>query len=104
MSTRVMIGNDSRDERDRATDVISAVSRSSASGAPASTGYPPLTAWPDDLRAAVLAGSALLPGGRMVDGTPISELDREAVSHFLKSLDGPVDAVAVCGIFSPSFP
>lgn len=73
-------------------------------GAPASTGYPPLTAWPDDLREAVLAGSALLPGGRMVDGTPISALDRDAVVRFLESLDSPVDAVAVCGIFSPSFP
>jgi N-methylhydantoinase A/oxoprolinase/acetone carboxylase beta subunit len=73
-------------------------------GAPASTGYPPLIAWPADLRDTVLAGSALLPGGRMVDGTPISALDRDAVIRFLESLDGPVDAVAVCGIFSPSFP
>jgi N-methylhydantoinase A/oxoprolinase/acetone carboxylase beta subunit len=40
----------------------------------------------------------------MVDGTPISALDRDAVIRFLESLDGPVDAVAVCGIFSPSFP
>ena len=73
-------------------------------GAPASTGYPPLTAWPEDLRSTVLAGSALLPGGHMVDGTPISDLDRDAVRDFLNSLEAPIDAVAVCGIFSPSFP
>ncbi|WP_319021990.1 hydantoinase/oxoprolinase family protein [Brevibacterium sp. FME17] len=73
-------------------------------GAPASSGYPPLIAWPVDLRNTVLAGSALLPGGHMVDGTPISDLDHEAVRGFLRSLEGPIDAVAVCGIFSPSFP
>ena len=73
-------------------------------GAPASSGYPPLVGWPSELRDTVLAGSALLPGGRMVDGTPISALDRDAVARFLAELDGPVDAVAVCGIFSPSFP
>lgn len=73
-------------------------------GAPASTGYPPLTSWPVDLRETVVAGSALLPGGRMVDGTPISPLDHKGVFRFLKDLDHGVDAVAVCGIFSPSFP
>lgn len=73
-------------------------------GAPASTGYPPLTSWPPDLRRTVLAGSALLPGGRMVDGTPISPLDRNATLRFIETLDRKVDAVAVCGIFSPSFP
>lgn len=73
-------------------------------GAPASTGYPPVTSWPVDLRETVVAGSALLPGGRMVDGTPISPLDHDGVLRFLEDLDHEVDAVAVCGIFSPSFP
>ena len=73
-------------------------------GAPAATGFPPLTGWPEDLRNSVLAGSAVLPGGHMVDGMPISALDPEAVRDFLTGLEQPVDAVAVCGIFSPSFP
>lgn len=73
-------------------------------GAPAATGFPPLTGWPQDLRDSVLAGSAVLPGGHMVDGMPISPLDPRAVKDFLSGLEQPVDAVAVCGIFSPSFP
>lgn len=73
-------------------------------GAPAATEWPPLTAWPDDLAGSVLAGSAMLGGGHMVDGTEISPLDRDGVRRFLDSLAGAFDAIAVCGIFSPSFP
>lgn len=73
-------------------------------GAPATTGFPPLTGWPGDLRTETLAGAAILPGGHMVDGTSISAVDAEAIQQFLDGLDGPVDAVAVCGVFSPSFP
>lgn len=73
-------------------------------GAPAATGFPPLTGWPEGLRDRVLAGAAVLPGGHMVDGMPISALEPEAVRDFLGGLEQPVDAVAICGIFSPSFP
>lgn len=73
-------------------------------GAPAATEWPPLTAWPDDLADNVLAGAAMLGGGHMVNGTPISALDRDGVRRFLDSLEGRFDAIAVCGIFSPSFP
>ena len=73
-------------------------------GAPAATEYPPLSGWPTDLRASVLAGSATLPGGHMVDGVPISPLDRDGIRRFLDGIEGGFDAVAVCGIFSPSFP
>lgn len=73
-------------------------------GAPAATEWPPLTAWPPELAERVLAGAAMLGGGHMVDGTPISPLDREGVLRFLDGLSGTFDAVAVCGIFSPSFP
>ncbi|MEV5502157.1 hydantoinase/oxoprolinase family protein [Nonomuraea fuscirosea] len=73
-------------------------------GAPASTVYPPLAGWPADLRQAVLAGYVLAGGGHLVDGYPIAELDRDAVRRLLDELDGRFDAVAVCGIFSPSFP
>jgi N-methylhydantoinase A/oxoprolinase/acetone carboxylase beta subunit len=72
-------------------------------GAPAATEYPPLAGWPADLTATALAGTAMLGGGHMVDGTPISPLDRDGVLRFLDGLAG-FDAVAVAGIFSPSFP
>jgi N-methylhydantoinase A/oxoprolinase/acetone carboxylase beta subunit len=73
-------------------------------GAPASTDFPPLAGWPSDLRDTILAGSLLAGGGHLVDGYPISRLDLDEVRRFLDGLRGRVDAVAVCGIFSPSFP
>ncbi|MFB4351630.1 hydantoinase/oxoprolinase family protein [Microbacterium sp. LS_15] len=72
-------------------------------GAPAATEYPPLTGWPSDLVQMVLAGSAMLGGGHMVDGTPIAPLDRDGILRFVDGLDG-FDAIAVAGIFSPSSP
>lgn len=73
-------------------------------GAPASTEWPPLTGWPQDLSDVVLAGSTMVGGGHMIDGTPIAPLDRDGIRRFLDSIAGRFDAVAICGIFSPSFP
>ncbi|MEV6347548.1 hydantoinase/oxoprolinase family protein [Actinoplanes sp. NPDC051851] len=103
-------------------------------GAPAATAFPPLLGWPADLRETILAGVLLAGGGHLVDGHPIAPLDRDAVRRFLDALhragdktgarggnaaggngsagDGSgaggvrsgADAVAVSGIFSPSFP
>jgi len=72
-------------------------------GAPAATAYPPLLGWPQDLIGQVLAGSAMIRGGHMVDGTPIAPLDRDGIRSFLDGA-GSFDAVAVTGIFSPSTP
>jgi len=72
-------------------------------GAPAATEFPPLLGWPSDLAEQVLAGSVMLGGGHMVDGTPIAALDTDGLRRFLDALP-PVDAVAVTGIFSPSTP
>ncbi|AYF97860.1 hydantoinase/oxoprolinase N-terminal domain-containing protein [Protaetiibacter intestinalis] len=72
-------------------------------GAPATTAYPPLLGWPSDLAHLVLAGSAMIRGGNMVDGTPIAPLDRDGIRRFLDEV-GQVDAVAVAGVFSPSTP
>ncbi|WP_344649065.1 hydantoinase/oxoprolinase N-terminal domain-containing protein, partial [Cryptosporangium japonicum] len=71
-------------------------------GAPAATEYPPLLGWPADLAGLVLADSAMVGGGHMVDGTPIAPLDRDAIRRFLDR--NRFDAVAVTGIFSPSTP
>ncbi|MEU7001241.1 hydantoinase/oxoprolinase family protein [Nonomuraea sp. NPDC046570] len=70
-------------------------------GAPATTSVPPLTAWPDDLRKAVSAGEAVVPGGHFVDGREISPLDPDAIRRFLATTTG-VDAVAVTSVFSPA--
>ncbi|GGH46940.1 hydantoinase/oxoprolinase N-terminal domain-containing protein [Microbacterium album] len=72
-------------------------------GAPASTAYPPLVGWPSALREAALAGSAVLPGGHLVDGYPIGRIDADGIRRFLDGLER-IDAVAISGIFSPSFP
>ncbi|MFG3442243.1 hydantoinase/oxoprolinase N-terminal domain-containing protein [Nonomuraea sp. NPDC047897] len=69
-------------------------------GAPATTSVPPLSGWPADLREAVCAGEAVVPGGHYVDGREIGPLDRDAIRRFL---DGTAaDAVAVTGVFSPA--
>jgi N-methylhydantoinase A/oxoprolinase/acetone carboxylase beta subunit len=73
-------------------------------GAPASTEFPSLSDWPEDLREVVLAGALLAGGGHLIDGYPISPLDIDGIRRFLDGIEGGFDAVAVCGIFSPSFP
>jgi N-methylhydantoinase A/oxoprolinase/acetone carboxylase beta subunit len=73
-------------------------------GAPAGTEFPPLNAWPEDLRTSVLAGAAMVGGGFMIDGYPIAPLDRDGVVRFLDGIAGSFAAVAITGIFSPSFP
>ncbi|MEU7856440.1 hydantoinase/oxoprolinase family protein [Nonomuraea sp. NPDC049141] len=69
-------------------------------GAPATTSVPPLSDWPDDLRKAVSAGEAIVPGGHYVDGREISPLDLGAIRRFLDGVRA--DAVAVTGVFSPA--
>lgn len=69
-------------------------------GAPATTAVPPLSDWPADLRKAVSAGEAIVPGGHYVDGREISPLDLDAVRRFLDGVEA--DAVAVTSVFSPA--
>lgn len=73
-------------------------------GAPASTEFPPLVGWPADLREAVLAGTVMVSGGNLVDGYPIAALDRDEIRRFLDRVASRAQAVAISGIFSPSFP
>ena len=71
-------------------------------GAPATGSIPPLTSWPEDLRRVVAAGTAILPGGNYVEGRSIASLDRARVLAFLDSC-GPIDSVAITGVFSPAY-
>ncbi|GAA0915134.1 hydantoinase/oxoprolinase family protein [Nonomuraea longicatena] len=68
-------------------------------GAPATTSVPPLAEWPDDLRAAVSAGEAIVPGGHYVDGRELAPPDLDAIRRFLER---EADAVAVTAVFSPA--
>src|SRR5690348_16934168 len=50
-------------------------------GRPVSESLPPMTDWPDDLRAAVHNRSYFIGGGREYDGRPISPLDHDEVAR-----------------------
>ncbi|MFC4008192.1 hydantoinase/oxoprolinase N-terminal domain-containing protein [Nonomuraea purpurea] len=69
-------------------------------GAPATTSVPPLSDWPEDLREAVSAGEAIVPGGHYVDGREISPPGLDEVRRFLDATRA--DAVAVTSVFSPA--
>jgi N-methylhydantoinase A/oxoprolinase/acetone carboxylase beta subunit len=73
-------------------------------GAPLTTAVPPLATWPDDLRAAVSAGEAMVRGGARFDGLPGALLDTEALAAFLAHVAGHAEAVAVTSVFSPVAP
>lgn len=73
-------------------------------GAPVSDAVPPLSAWPDDLRAAAVTAVATVAGGHLIDGHRIAPLDRESLRHFLGGLEGAVDSLALSGVFSPMYP
>jgi N-methylhydantoinase A/oxoprolinase/acetone carboxylase beta subunit len=72
-------------------------------GAPATESVPPLISWPADLRAAVIADTAVVAGGNYVEGLPIRPLDRARVREFLQRQASNIDAVAVTGVFSPAY-
>ncbi|WP_433433150.1 hydantoinase/oxoprolinase family protein [Nonomuraea sp. CA-141351] len=69
-------------------------------GAPATTSVPPLSGWPGDLREAVSAGEAIVPGGHYVDGREIGRPGLDEVRRFLDGVEA--DAVAVTSVFSPA--
>ncbi|MEM9563053.1 MAG: hydantoinase/oxoprolinase family protein [Actinomycetota bacterium] len=70
-------------------------------GGPATYSVPPLWTWPDDLRAVVSAGEAIIDGGFEFDGSEQVPLDEDAVRSFVESLDAPPDAFAVASVFAP---
>ena len=69
-------------------------------GRPSTTSVPPLMTWPDDLRAAVSAGEAVIGGGLEFDGREIVPLDGDELRRFLEPLAGSVDGVALTSVFA----
>lgn len=70
-------------------------------GAPATTSVPPLADWDDTLKAIIGSHAYVVHGGYEYDGRTIVELDEEEVIDCLTKMKGNVDAIAICGVFSP---
>lgn len=70
-------------------------------GAPATTSVPPLADWDDTLKAAIGSHAYVARGGYEYDGRTIVELDEAEIKDYLGRMKGEVQAVAVCGVFSP---
>ncbi len=69
---------------------------------PATQCLPPMVDWPTDLHAAIGNHAYLTSGGYEFDGRPISPLDEAEIIRIGRDiLAKGVDAVAICGVFSP---
>jgi N-methylhydantoinase A/oxoprolinase/acetone carboxylase beta subunit len=70
--------------------------------APGSYSVRPGSAWPDDLRAAILGPTAIAHGGFEYDGREIAPLDPDEIRRFAGECAGTVHAIAVSCAFSPA--
>ncbi|HEY6739448.1 MAG TPA: hydantoinase/oxoprolinase family protein, partial [Actinopolymorphaceae bacterium] len=71
-------------------------------GLPASAGVPPLTDWPDVLRAATGEHVYLCRGGHEYDGREISPLDESELQRIAADIAAKgLDSAAITSIFSP---
>ena len=70
-------------------------------GFPASRGIPPFSSWPDDLKAVVCGGAAMVRGGFEFDGREISPLDEAAIATAVAEARAKgITQIAVSCIFS----
>jgi len=70
--------------------------------APATTAVPPMSDWPEDLKAGVDGGHYLLRGGLEFDGREIAALDEAEISAAAREIRAAgIDAVAITSVFSP---
>ena len=67
---------------------------------PATGAVPPFATWPDDLRTAVSAGSALIDGGFEYSGREQVPFDEDQLRRFLGGLEAAPDACAITSIFA----
>ncbi|MFX3634029.1 MAG: ROK family protein [Candidatus Pristimantibacillus sp.] len=70
-------------------------------GAPATTAVPPLADWDDTLKAIIGSHAYVVHGGYEFDGRKIVELDEEEIIASFMKMKGQVEAIAICGVFSP---
>jgi N-methylhydantoinase A/oxoprolinase/acetone carboxylase beta subunit len=71
----------------------------------ATRALPPLTGWPDTLRALVDGGAALVDGGVSIDGRPIAPLDHAAIRVACRDWRARgVTSVAITGVFALADP
>ncbi|OPA80307.1 hydantoinase subunit beta [Paenibacillus selenitireducens] len=70
-------------------------------GAPATTSIPPLADWDESLKAAIGPHTYVAKGGYEYDGRTIVDLDEAEILDICTRMKGEVDAVAICGVFSP---
>ena len=70
-------------------------------GGPATKAVPPLSTWPDDLRAVVSAGEAIIDGGFEFDGSEQVPFDEGQLRDFLGTLTETPDAFSVTSVFAP---
>jgi N-methylhydantoinase A/oxoprolinase/acetone carboxylase beta subunit len=73
-------------------------------GAPATFSIRPLFGWPEDLRATISAGEAIVGGGFEFDGREIAPLDVDAIARFVGSVAGIAEGVAIVGVFASVSP
>lgn len=70
-------------------------------GFPAGRGIPPFSSWPEDLKAVVCGGSAMVPGGFEFDGRQISPFDEAAIANVVADARAKgIKQIAVSCIFS----
>lgn len=63
---------------------------------------PPCFAWPQELKAGILAGYATINGGYECHGTPITPLDRQQARMTVEQLlEKGAESIALVGVFSP---
>ncbi len=74
-------------------------------GAPATVSVQPRYGWTPRIAQAIAGPTAIVRGGFQLDGSPIAALDRDGVKQFAAACAADtVDAIAVCGVFSPAYP
>ncbi|MCZ7456119.1 hydantoinase/oxoprolinase family protein [Streptomyces sp. WMMC940] len=71
-------------------------------GLPATSGLPPLVAWPDRLVKAIAGRSYLCHGGHEFDGRTISPFDEaEVVAAVEDAVENGIRSIAISSVFSP---
>ncbi|TCV95444.1 hydantoinase/oxoprolinase N-terminal domain-containing protein [Biostraticola tofi] len=70
-------------------------------GAPSTTAILPFSDIPDDFRRHMATRLFVVAGGMEYNGDILSPLDEDTLRCHLREIKGEIDAVSVCGVFSP---